>query len=71
MIAWIGGRAKERSTWMSLFSLVGAVSLAFTLEHKALIITAAIAVVAVIAALTRDNLAAECMAVYFLTWGRR
>ena len=71
MIAWIGGRAKERSTWMSLFSLVGAVSLAFTLEHKELIITAAIAVVAVIAALTRDNPAAECLAAYFLSWGQR
>ena len=53
---------------MGLFSLVGAVSLAFTPEHKEFVITAAIAIVAVIVALTRDNPAAECMAVYFLSW---
>ena len=28
MIAWILDRAKERSTWMGLFSLAGAVGLA-------------------------------------------
>ena len=45
MIAWILDRAKERSTWMGLFSLAGAVGLAFTPEHKELVITAAVAVV--------------------------
>ena len=58
---------------MSLFLLIGAVSLAFTPEHKEFVITAVIATVTVIAAPTRDNPArdnpaAECMAVYFLSW---
>ena len=44
---------------MSLFSLVGAVSLAFTLEHKELVITAAVAVIVAIEAMTRDKPAAE------------
>ena len=56
MIAWILDRAKERSTWMGLFSLAGAVGWAVTPEHKELIITAAVAVVA---AMTRDKPAAE------------
>ena len=34
MIAWILERVKERSAWMGLFSLAGAVGLAFTPEHK-------------------------------------
>ena len=51
MIAWILDRAKERSTWMGLFSLAGAIGLAFALEHKELAITAAVAVVAAIAAI--------------------
>ena len=38
MITWILDRAKERSTWMGLFSLAGAVGLAFTPEHKELVI---------------------------------
>ncbi len=59
MIAWILGRAKERSTWMGLFSLAGAVGLAVTLEHKELVTAAAVAVVAAIAAMTRDKPAAE------------
>ncbi len=40
---------------MGLFSLAGAVGLAFTPEHKELVITAAVAVVAAIAAMTRDK----------------
>ena len=59
MIAWILNRAKERSTWMGLFSLAGAVGWAVTPEHKELIITAAVAVVAAVAAFTRDKPAAE------------
>ena len=59
MIAWILERAKERSTWMGLFSLAGAVGWAVTPDHKELIITAAVAVVAAIAAMTRDKPAAE------------
>ena len=59
MIAWILDRAKERSTWMGLFSLAGTVGWAVTPEHKELIITAAVAVVAAIAAMTRDKPAAE------------
>ena len=59
MIAWILERAKERSTWMGLFSLAGAVGWAVTPEHKELIITAAVAVVAAVAAFTRDKPAAE------------
>ena len=59
MIAWILDRAKERSTWMGLFSLAGAVVWAVTPEHKELIVTAAVAVVAAIAAFTRDKPAAE------------
>ena len=59
MIAWILDRAKERSTWMGLFSLAGAVGWAVTPDHKVLIINAAVAVVAAIAALTRDKPAAE------------
>ena len=59
MIAWILDRAKERSTWMGLFSLAGAVGWAVTPDHKELIITTAVAVVAAIAALTRDKPAAE------------
>ena len=59
MIAWILDRAKERSTWMGLFSLAGAVGWAVTPEHKELIITAAIAVVAAVAAMTRDKPAVE------------
>ena len=59
MIAWILGRAKERSTWMGLFSLAGAVGWAVTPGHKELIITAAIAVVAAVAAFTLDKPAAE------------
>jgi len=38
MLAWILDRAKERSTWMVLFSLAGAAGLAFTPEHKELVI---------------------------------
>ena len=59
MLAWILDRAKERSTWMGLFSLAGAVGWAVTPDHKELIITAAVAVVAAIAALTRDKPATE------------
>ena len=59
MIAWILDRARERSTWMGIFSLAGAVGWAVTPEHKELIITAAVAVVAAVAALTRDKPAAE------------
>ena len=59
MIAWILDRAKERSTWMGLFSLAGAVGWAVTPEHKELIVTAAVAVVAAVAACTRDKTAAE------------
>ena len=59
MITWILERAKERSTWMGLFSLAGAVGWAVTPDHKELIITAAVAVVAAIAALTRNKPAAE------------
>ena len=59
MIAWILDRAKECSTWMGLFSLAGAVGLAVTPEHKELVITAAVAVVVAIAAMTRDKPAAE------------
>ncbi len=59
MITWILDRAKERSTWMGLFSLAGAVGWAVTPDHKELIITAAVAVVAAIAAMTRDKPAAE------------
>ena len=56
MLLWLLDRAKERSTWMGLFSLAGAVGLAFTPKHKELVITAA---VAAIAALMRDKPAAE------------
>ena len=59
MIAWILDGVKERSAWIGLFSLAGAVGLAFTPEHKELVITAAVAVVAAIAAMTRDKPAAE------------
>ena len=59
MIAWILDRAKERSTWMGLFSLAGAVGWAVTPEHKELIVTAAVAVVAAVAAMTRDKPAVE------------
>ena len=59
MIAWILDRAKERSTWMGLFSLAGAVGWAVTPEHKELIITVAVAVVSAVAAFTRDKSAAE------------
>ncbi len=59
MIAWILDRAKERSTWMGLFSLAGAVGWAVTPDHKELIITAAVAIVAAVAAFTRDKSAAE------------
>ena len=58
MIAWILDRAKERSTWMGLFSLAGAVGWAVTPDHKELIITAAVAIVAAVAAFTRDKPAA-------------
>jgi len=44
---------------MGLFSLAGAVGLAFTPEHKELVITAAVDAVAAIVAMTRDKLAAE------------
>ena len=59
MIAWKLDRAKERSTWMGLFSLAGAVGWAVTPEHKELVITAAVAVDAAIATLTRDKPATE------------
>jgi hypothetical protein len=59
MIAWILDRARERSTWMGIFSLAGAVGWAVTPEHKELIITAAVAVVAAVAAFTREKPAAE------------
>ena len=59
MLAWILDRAKERSTWMGLFSFAGAVGLAFTPEHKELVITAAVDAVVAIAAMTRDKPAAE------------
>jgi len=44
---------------MGIFSLAGAVGWAVTPEHKELIITAAVAVVAAVAAFTRDKPAAE------------
>ena len=44
---------------MGLFSLAGAVGWAVTPEHKELIVTAAVAVVAAVAACTRDKTAAE------------
>ena len=56
---WILSRAKERSTWMGLFSLAGAIGLGISPENKEAIIGAAIAVVAAIAALTRDNAPVE------------
>ena len=59
MLSWLLDRAKERSTWMGLFSLAGAVGWAVTPGHKELVITAAVAVVAAIAALTSDKPAAE------------
>jgi len=59
MIAWILDRARERSTWMGIFSLAGAVGWAVTPGHKELIITAAVAVVAAVAAMTRDKPAVE------------
>ena len=59
MLSWILGRAKERAPWMGLFSLAGAVGWAVTPEHKELIVTAAVAVVAAVAAFTRDKPAAE------------
>ena len=52
---WIILRAKERSTWMGLFSVVGAIGIGVSPENKEIIISAAIAVVAAIAALTKDN----------------
>ena len=55
MIKWIIDRARERSTWMGLFSLAGAVGWAITPENKELIVTAAVAVVAAVAAFTRDQ----------------
>ena len=55
MLIWILARAKERSTWMGLFSLAGAIGLAVSPENKEIVITAAIGVVAAIAALTRDK----------------
>ena len=59
MIACILDRAKERSTWMGLFLLAGPVGWAVTPDHKELIITAAVAIVAAVAAFTRDKPAAE------------
>ncbi len=56
---WLLDRAKERSTWMGLFSLAGAIGWAVTPENKEIIVTAAVAVVAAIAAMTRDKPAAE------------
>ncbi len=56
---WLLDRAKERSTWMGLFSLAGAIGWAITPENKEIIVTAAVAVVATIAAMTRDKPAAE------------
>ncbi len=55
MLTWILERAKERSTWMGLFALAGAIGLGFSPENKELIISAGVAVVAAIAALTRDT----------------
>ena len=52
---WILSRAKERSTWMGLFSLAGAIGLGISPENKEIIITAAVAVVAAVAALTKDK----------------
>lgn len=56
---WILNRAKERSTWMGLFSLAGAIGLSLSPENKEAIIGAAVAVVAAIAALTKDKAPAE------------
>ena len=44
---------------MGLFSLAGAVGWAVTPDHKELIITAAVAIVAAVPAFTRDKPAAE------------
>ena len=59
MLSWILDRAKERSTWVGFFSLAGAVGLAVSPENEELIITAAVAVVAAVAAFTRDKTAVE------------
>jgi hypothetical protein len=56
---WIILRAKERSTWMGLFSVVGAIGIGVSPENKEIIISAAIAVVAAIAALTKDKAPVE------------
>ncbi len=58
-MGWILERAKERSTWMGLFSLAGAVGFAISPENKEIIIGAAVAVVAAVAAMTRDKSATE------------
>ena len=58
-MSWILERAKERSTWMGLFSLAGAVGFAISPENKEIIIGAAVAVGAAVAAMTRDKSAAE------------
>ena len=52
---WILSRAKERSTWMGLFSVIGAIGLGVSPENKELIITAAVAVVAAVATFTKDK----------------
>ena len=59
MILWLLARAKERSTWMGLFSLAGAVGFAISPENKEIVIGAVVAVVAAITAMTRDKPAAE------------
>ena len=59
MLTWVLDRAKERSTWMGLFSLAGAIGLGLSPENKEAIIGAAVAVVAAIAALTKDKAPAE------------
>jgi len=43
MLLWLLARAKERSTWMGLFSLAGAVGFAISPENKEIVIGAAVA----------------------------
>lgn len=54
LLDWILDRAKERSTWLGVISLVTAAGVALSPEQTAAIATAGVAVAGLVAAFTKD-----------------
>lgn len=53
---WLLNRLKERSTWLAIFTLLGLVGIKLEPELRELIINAILAVAAVVAFVSRENI---------------